>query len=205
MDNSVTAETKAFYNVKTRQLHLQGDFIFDNYSHLQELLQKITWPTSGEIIFDGSAITKMDSSGAALIIHWQTTLKHKGLTIHFQQFPDKLQTLVSLIAKELGKEKKTHRPKKLNWLAQIGQQTIAQWLHFCEYLSFIGDLALESLRVLAKPVRFRLSTIAFVVYRNGYQALAIIALLSFMIGVVIAYQMGFNCVPTAQVFISSIF
>src|SRR6476620_8635345 len=43
---------------------------------------------------------------------------------------------------------------------------------------------------MAKPLAWRWNALTSIVYQTGFQALPIIALLSFLIGVVITYQMG---------------
>jgi phospholipid/cholesterol/gamma-HCH transport system permease protein len=76
------------------------------------------------------------------------------------------------------------------WLQQLGRQAVAQCRGFMTYLAFIGELTGEALRIARRAGKWRVHAIAAIVYRSGYQALPIIALLSFMIGVVIAYQLG---------------
>jgi phospholipid/cholesterol/gamma-HCH transport system permease protein len=77
-----------------------------------------------------------------------------------------------------------------SFLAIVGKQTLRQLNEFHAYLTFVGKLTIEALRLFSQGAKVRWSALAGVIYRNGYQALPIIALLSFMIGVVIAYQMG---------------
>lgn len=80
--------------------------------------------------------------------------------------------------------------KYLNWLSRVGKKTIHQLNEGLAFLAFTGQLSMEALRLLRSPSRIRWQALAGTVERTGYQALPIIALLSFMIGVVITYQMG---------------
>jgi len=75
-------------------------------------------------------------------------------------------------------------------MANIGKNTIATLSELQSYLSFIGKLTFEMVRLLFTPNRWRFNALASVIYETGFQALPIIALLSFLIGVVITYQMG---------------
>lgn len=184
------AKTSAQYDSSTHQLRFQGDWNLAHYSLLTELFAKMILPKTGEIIFDGSAIQKMDSSGALLILNWRSKLEQKGLKVKLQHFSSESQTLLNLIEKEVAEEIEPSKKKKLSWLASIGKQTVEQVKQFQEYLSFVGHLTVEALRLIVNPRHLRFGSLAAVIYRTGYQALFIIALLSFMIGVVIAYQMG---------------
>ena len=58
------------------------------------------------------------------------------------------------------------------------------------YLAFIGELSHYSLLWCLQPKRIHWQTIWQTVQRTGFDALMIVGLLSFLIGVVLAYQMG---------------
>ena len=62
-----------------------------------------------------------------------------------------------------------------------GQQTV-------ELLTFIGQVAMTALGVLAHPSRMRWRTTLHHIQMGGFDALAIIGLMSFLLGVVVAYQ-----------------
>ena len=62
-----------------------------------------------------------------------------------------------------------------------GQQAV-------ELLTFIGHVAMTALGVLAHPSRMRYRTTLHHNKMGGFDALAIIGLMSFLLGVVVAYQ-----------------
>lgn len=178
------------YDSHTRHLICQGDWDIHQLARLQALLKKISWPTSGNIIIDTQAITKMDSAGAWLLAMSQKMLEGRGLHIQLQALSQQHQVLLSLVQKRLQNEITLPVIKKMNGIARFGQQTVWQIKEFLQYLNFVGQLTIESLRILRSPTHMRWNALASTIYRTGYQALPIIALLSFMIGVVITYQMG---------------
>ena len=67
-------------------------------------------------------------------------------------------------------------------MAVIGFSTITQLKELQAYLSFVGQLTFEAIRLIFHPAHWRWNSLASVLYRTGYQALPIIALLSFLIG-----------------------
>jgi phospholipid/cholesterol/gamma-HCH transport system permease protein len=186
----MTTKTSAHYERDEHRLTLQGDWDLVHYPQLQHLFEKISWKKADEVIFDGKHIKHMDSAGAFLIVNWQNKLIQDGHGVKLEYFSSEHQMLIDLITNELPKEIKPVKPKKINWVTNLGKKVVDQVNHFLAYLAFVGNLTMETLRVIMKPRHLRLSTFASVIYQNGYQALAIIAVLSFMIGVVIAYQMG---------------
>lgn len=186
----MTAQENAIYDQETQQLICQGNWNLSHFPHLKNLLAKLAWPQGGKLTIDGRAIKKMDSSGAWLLILHENELKKQGIDVIFQDFSEAQQTLLQIIRKRF--EDKTHlaKIKLLPSLAALGKNTVEQWNELLAYLNFIGGLCLETLRLLRTPHRWRFASLSSIIYRNGYQALPIIALLSFMIGVVITYQLG---------------
>ncbi|MEK7759577.1 MAG: ABC transporter permease, partial [Pseudomonadota bacterium] len=73
-------------------------------------------------------------------------------------------------------------------LASIGQQTWRSLLGFSGMLAFVGESAIALLRSLAQPRRIRWRPILHNLQTAGFEALPITGLLSFLMGVVIAYQ-----------------
>ena len=178
------------YDAKSNQLTCRGEWDLDHVPQCQTALNKIKEPDKGEISVDGGEIKKMDSAGAFLLLTWQSKLKKKGVEIKFKNFSEGYQGLISLIQKRTKEKMTLPTVPSFDWITQIGQNTFRQLNEFFSYLTFVGELSKEVLRLIRKPMHYRLKSTANVIYRNGYQALPIIALLSFMIGVVITYQMG---------------
>jgi len=186
----MTTAEPIHYQADARKVVCQGDWDLSHLPQLQLLLTKIALPRGGEITIDGHAVTKMDSSGAWLIGEWQNNLKKQGYVVHLQQFSEQAQILLNIIQKNLGENISPPPLKPLGWLAIVGQYSVFQLQEFQEYLAFIGRLSFEALRVIGHPHQWRCKALATVIYRTGFQGLPIIAVLSFLIGVVLAYQMG---------------
>lgn len=186
----MTAPEISKYDPDTRQLICCGDWDIAALPHLQFLLDKTSWPNSGEVTFDGAAIIKMDSAGAWFLNKLQNKLEQQGIKVDLQKFSTECTTLLSLVESRIKQE--TAFPKKIipNWLARFGRQCFGLLDELNDFLAFVGQLTSEALRIMANPKHIRWGSIGSVIYRNGYQALPIISLLSFMIGVVITFQMG---------------
>ncbi|MBA3660576.1 MAG: ABC transporter permease [Gammaproteobacteria bacterium] len=167
----------------------EGDWDVSHLPRLKTSLNQI--PTKIEsLTINGQNIKKMDSAGAWLLDKWQKKRKTQGVEIKLQDFAEDHQALIAMIDKNLKDEVKLAKPKPKNFFYFVGQFTVEQSRELYQYLGFIGLLFYEGLRIVRKPHRFRVNAVSSVIYRTGVQALPIIALLSFMIGVVITYQLG---------------
>jgi phospholipid/cholesterol/gamma-HCH transport system permease protein len=189
----MTVATDALqYNPDSRELVCLGEWVITHLPNLQAQYAQIEWPSEGNITFLGADITHMDSAGAWLLSQWKEELEKDGLKVKFEKFSKEHQALLTLVEKKVEAEEKEPAPEveKPFWVAKVGMATMRGLDLFQEYLAFIGKLTFEALRVVREPKHLRWNAFASVIYRTGYEALPIIALLSILIGVVITYQMG---------------
>ncbi|MBS1157806.1 MAG: hypothetical protein H6R15_225 [Proteobacteria bacterium] len=73
-------------------------------------------------------------------------------------------------------------------LAEVGGRTLAALAQATALLAFVGQTASILAGSLRQPARFRGRAILFNIRRAGFDALPIVGLLSFLLGVVVAYQ-----------------
>lgn len=184
-----TAPNEIEYDKNNQRLICRGDFNLANLPHLQALLTQISIQTK-KLIIDGSDVKKMDTAGAWFLNDYQKQLAAKHIEADVENFSKEQKKLLDIIDKELAEEITLKEPKTPNFLAQVGKNSIEQMIELGNYLAFIGKLSLETLRIATQPYRIRWNATLAIIYSSGYLALPIIALLSFMIGVVITYQMG---------------
>lgn len=178
------------YDVNAQTLICSGDWDLKHLPELEQTFAEISLPHEANVSIDGKGITKLDSAGAWLLATSRTALAKAGNEVGLKDFSERHITLINIVAKKIKDEELPAPIQTSHWLHSVGHYTTQQLKEFNQYLSFIGQLTLESIRILKNPSHLRFKYLAAAIYENGYQALPIIALLSFMIGVVITYQMG---------------
>jgi len=81
-------------------------------------------------------------------------------------------------------------------------ETIAKYVQLTTFLAFLGELFLRGLKSLLLPARIQWRALFVSLEQTGYRSLPIVGLLSFLIGVVLAYQTGLQLKPYgANIFI----
>lgn len=186
----MTVQNILTFDPKTLRLSCQGEWNLANISRLEKEFDYISWPSSASITVDGQNLTLLDSAGAWLLSQSLKKLKDRKLKTQLENFSEPQQKLIALI------EEKTVQPltlpsrKSMSWLSKVGKLTVDQAKEFRDFLAFTGELAVIALQNIPHPKRWRLRAIASIIELCGMQALMIIALLSFMIGIVMTYQMG---------------
>lgn len=158
---------------------------------IQQIFTALPLPKSENLHFNGEALEHFDSAAALNLYEMIKTLEAKGKQVTIEAFSEHQQSLYELISKKekiLNYEKPP--PQKENILHQIGHETIKKLEQADGFIILLGDLSLKIFEALGNWRHLRFPSIISNIYSSGIQALPILALLSFLIGVVLAYQMG---------------
>jgi phospholipid/cholesterol/gamma-HCH transport system permease protein len=148
-------------------------------------------PKTQKIIISGEGISEFDSAGALALIKCIEQLKQLENQVELVDFTEGQQQLLDLI-----KDKKDvlsyHIPAvhKENIFYRLGQESEEKLLQANGLLVLVGDLTTKIYEAFGNWRRFQLPSIIANIQSTGISALPILALLSFLIGVVLAYQMG---------------
>lgn len=165
-----------------REWKLSGSWTVHGLGGLAEQLDAQAC-ASGEVVLEGSSLEAIDSAGAWLLQRW---LNRNAAQPTRRGWPPKLETLMSLVAENALQD--VIQPPRRSALARVGRRTAAAWQQTVQMLAFIGEIALVALRLALRPRRFRWRTMLRNVQIGGFDALPIIGLTSFLLGIVVAYQ-----------------
>jgi phospholipid/cholesterol/gamma-HCH transport system permease protein len=160
-------------------------------------ITQIAWPELGSLsniaILNCQKIQRMDSAGAYAIIEWQQTLKKNNIQIKLEAFSKEKAAFFDLVNKKIPEEDvstSTEQTKDHTSLWNLGYEAYLKYLQFIGLLTLIGDLLLTIYRNFGQKKRFHIEYIISNIAQTGIYALPILGLLSFLIGIVLAYQMG---------------
>ncbi|HLD22350.1 MAG TPA: MlaE family lipid ABC transporter permease subunit [Sulfuricurvum sp.] len=138
------------------------------------------------ILWDLSGISAIDSSGVAL---WQLmcrTFTQQGYICETIGEGEEHSRLFRLLYSKPPQE--APLPSSLSWLYQLGRETHRTFLGIVNFLSFLGEAFVLLFYTLKHPSLIRYRSIGAHIVETGARALPIIAISSFLIGVVVAYQ-----------------
>lgn len=148
-------------------------------------------PESQKIIINGESISNFDSAGALALRKCVDQLKERDNQVELTNFSETQHQLLNLI--ESKKDSLTYQippqPKK-GFLYQIGKESENKVFQVDGLIILIGDLSTKIFEAFGNWRRFQFPSIVSNIDSAGLKALPIVALLSFLIGVVLAYQMG---------------
>jgi phospholipid/cholesterol/gamma-HCH transport system permease protein len=152
--------------------------------------QGMNWG-SGALQLDGSGIRAIDTTGALQLLNLIAALERDGRRVQLTGLRAEHQALLDLVRERRATAGEARAaPPAWNGLERLGRWFSRHLSHGIGFLAFIGETATALGRLALHPGRFRWRALLGNIETAGVHALPIIALLSFMIGVVIAYQGG---------------
>ncbi len=172
-------------------LYCKEQWVLANLTQIEQELPAVSSIKSKKITIDGEKLANIDSGGALLISQLESKLKKNNVEVELAHFGEDQQHLIELTIKkegELGPAKAP--PKKMDIISRIGKNTIDRISTGFDLISYIGELTLVFKSVVFLHRDMQWKSLMRTIEAGGWRALPILALLSFLIGVVLAYQLG---------------
>jgi len=169
----------------------QGSWSIIGLKNLLTQFKQNILPKSLDIKISGAKLKKFDSAGALILMQCISALKKHKNQIELIDFNEQQRNLLALI--EEKHDELNHLPKKTrksNLLYKIGKETIFKIKQIDGLVILVGRLSSKLLVAIKDWRRFQVPSIISNINSAGIKALPIIAWLSFLIGVVLAYQLG---------------
>ncbi|MCB1501836.1 MAG: MlaE family lipid ABC transporter permease subunit [Bauldia sp.] len=172
------------------RLAARGAWVIDTAEALDEVAEQATRNASGPVVVDLSGVTHIDTAGAWLITRIAGALTASGIPVEMVGMSDNARRLIAAV--ESVRHPPLVQPRQRFILVQLlealGRSTINARNDIVQALSILGGVVKGILRSIARPSRFRFTSIVFHLDRSGLQAVPIIALISLLIGGIVAQQ-----------------
>lgn len=168
-------------------VHCSGAWTVRGIQQLESVLDKLAWPSAGQLVLDASGIVTLDTSGAWLLHRTVQMLQQSGKRVTLQGLQPGFNTLLQLVAARAvttGYE----LPVRKGALDRLGRMAWKWVQDLVGMFAFVGEISIVLLHSLLRPARLRWRPILYNLQTAGFEALPITGLLSFLMGVVIAYQ-----------------
>lgn len=154
------------------------------------LRDALALPPVRRVTLDLSAMTALDTSGAWLIRRARERLEERGGALTLAGVPESFAPLLREVDKLDTRQPPADASPTglLAFLERLGRSTTDVGKEAREMVGFFGFLLVSLARVLVQPRRLRGVSVAYHMEQTGLNALPIVGLLSFLIGIVLAYQ-----------------
>src|SRR6266851_2957671 len=168
-----------------------GNWIVTASRELDQRLRAIAALDDRSLVLDLSQIETLDSTGAWLVLRTQQELTAAGWAVAVENLAPAFEPLLRQVS-ESCKRRPTdlHPPPRRfgDLVARIGRITVAQITHGAQLLGFLGLVCIAALRILRHPSRLRFTALVSHMEQTGVNALPVVGILSFLVGIVFAFQ-----------------
>src|SRR5471032_59592 len=175
----------------SRRLTVGGAWTIAESARLDRELNALELGGRGDIAIDASKISRLDSTGAWLLLRTRRALEAAGAKVSSFNLPELYQPLLKSLDQERKVEPHKSRipPGFRGRLYRIGRATMLAGTQAISILGYLGRVTVETFEAIAKPKHnLRIAAIFHQIEETGINALPIVGLLAFLIGVVLAYQ-----------------
>lgn len=171
-------------------LRLGGDWTLAHYARLEPQVLALRGRLRGEEAVDLSELAALDTAGAALLVELFGSGRLRQLS---QQagLSEQRRALLLAVADAMADSQQAQPPTEPSVvrevLGHIGEVVENLWHQSRSLLGFMGLTLAGMLAIVVRPRRWRLTSLAAHLEQCGLNAVPIVALLTFLVGAVVAF------------------
>ncbi len=143
-------------------------------------------------VLDLSAVTELDTAGAWVIASFQAAQKAKGREIAIANASEAQTLLLQTVRDAMPEQRKRRRRlphhEAGDMLLDLGKAVVAFAAYLGQIMGFLGLVLTRLATSILHPSRLRLTALAHHMQQAGLNAVPIVALMGFLIGIVLAFQ-----------------
>jgi phospholipid/cholesterol/gamma-HCH transport system permease protein len=172
-------------------LLISGDWTLPHYASLEEQITLHHNQLNDNVLINWDEIGTLDTAGATLIIELIGPARLLQLTENNSSLSAERLALLQCVARALeAMADKEPVPKNSiinDLLARVGKTAEQIGKQQIDLLGFIGLTVETLIKTLLRPRRWRITSLVSHIEQTGFNAIPIIALLTFLVGAVVAF------------------
>jgi phospholipid/cholesterol/gamma-HCH transport system permease protein len=173
------------------QLRITGDWTLAHYPALRRQTETLRGGFSASTQIDLSELGALDTAGASLLVELLGAERLRLLSVQAPNLPESsralMQTIQSALFDYCAPVKDPEKAVGMQLLERIGRAVDVIWKDTLQLLGFVGLILQTVASNLFRPKRWRLTSVIAHVEQIGLDAAPIVALLTFMVGAVVAF------------------
>jgi phospholipid/cholesterol/gamma-HCH transport system permease protein len=187
----VSTDLAALVQATPQEFALSGSWTALRLGPVVRKLPAVRVPANMAVVADASRVGALDTAGAWVLQEFMTRMRTGGSSVTLRGLRPDLAKRMDVVAAHLAHQATKALPAASvcpSALEQTGRRAKAGADQAVALLAFVGEGAMAFAGYVIHPRRLRWRTILFNIRSAGLDALPIVGLLSFLLGVVIAYQ-----------------
>src|SRR5260370_38405906 len=176
----------------SRILATAGEWLVATAAEFDQRLRALEIPSGKQVTLDLAGIDRLDTAGAWLLLRTEHDLTARGNAVEMRNLRPTFEPLIGQV-RAAGIIAPAQHPRPAHhtiagFVARIGEISLGLITRAYSILGFFGVVSATALRLVRHPRRLNMTAIVAQMEQTGVNALPIVSLLTFLIGVVIAYQ-----------------
>jgi phospholipid/cholesterol/gamma-HCH transport system permease protein len=139
-------------------------------------------------VVDASAIDYCDGAGIALLIHLRDMQSREGGRLEIAGLRPEFASLLDDWTPESATEVAGDHARRKNLTVELGEATVELWRDVQVLVSFVGEMSVALAYAAIHPRSVRWRDALAIAETVGVNALPIVALVSFLMGLIMAFQ-----------------
>lgn len=148
----------------------------------------ITKSKPKDVIVDAAGIDYCDGAGIALLVHLRSLQNKSGGSLQIEGLRPEFESLLQDWAQASLTGAESEHPQQRELAVEIGEATVEVWRDIQVLVSFVGELFSALVYAVAHPRSVRWRDALAVAEVAGVNALPIVALIAFLMGLIMAFQ-----------------
>jgi phospholipid/cholesterol/gamma-HCH transport system permease protein len=145
--------------------------------------------TVGAVKVDLAEVSYMDSAGVLTLFRLEEKIRRRGHTCAFLHLPDRIPRIMGLINRQELTKPPLHGERAPTGIVEaMGDAGLKVYLDFKALMTFLGDLVAAVVHLAGHPREVRWGDVFFYMRRTGAEGFPIVGLISFLIGLIIAFM-----------------
>lgn len=167
-------------------LRISGDWkLGEPHPLSSDVLAEIP-PTAKRLSFKADALGTYDSSLIGLVLKVSSVFHSRDAEVDFKTLPEGIDSMLYLATAVASAKTKKNIPYT-NFVNLVGTRTIDMISSLKRYITFFGDITIALFKLLLARARLRKIDVLSIVQKSGPEALPIVALISFLVGLILAF------------------
>ena len=170
-------------------LRLTGHLDIEHTDAIQPAFERAKTDVSS-LQIDLDDLDALDTSGAWLVARLKARLEAQGVSVTLIDATSNRAALIETVSAALPTEEGIEAPPSglVPWIGRVGQATAGVGTSITSLLSFVGEVLSRFVYCLVRPRRWRTAALVSQMQEVGFNAIPIVVLMSFLIGVVLSFQ-----------------
>ena len=173
------------------QLRIAGDWTLAHYRELKRQTDALSTGFGPATLVDMDELGALDTAGASLLVELLGVQRLRLLAVQAPNLPESsralMQTIQSALADYCQPVREPEAAVGMQLLSRIGSAVEVIWKDTLQLLGFIGLILQTFASTLFRPRRWRTTSVIAHIEQIGLDAAPIVALLTFMVGAVVAF------------------